>query len=218
MKLPATPQPTIATILPFFLNLLLIFGIAGTALAQAQPFAYVTNANSNNVSVIDTATNTEVDVDGNSGNGITRITVGSLPEGVAVTPDGGFVYVANLDSDNVSVIDTSTNTVTDTVSVGDGPFAFGQFIRPATTPACIGTGRFRIKGRVQKSIAGATMTLRGPDDCASTVTTDSGGRYEFPTLAGGDLHCDTQQDRLYFQAGEPHRDGIAKAKKCRSEL
>jgi YVTN family beta-propeller protein len=41
--------------------------------------------------------------------------------GVAVTPDGKFVYVANGGSNNVSVIDTAINTVTATVAVGLGP-------------------------------------------------------------------------------------------------
>ena len=33
------------------------------------------------------------------------------------------MYVTNQNSDNVSVIDTTTNTVIDTISVGDTPFA-----------------------------------------------------------------------------------------------
>ena len=103
----------------------------GVAVTPDGAFVYVVNqVIDNNVSVIDTATNTEVDVDGNPGNGITRIPVGSLPLGVAVTPDGAFVYVANVNSGNVSVIDTATNTVTDTVTAGNGPIAFGQFIGP----------------------------------------------------------------------------------------
>ena len=39
--------------------------------------------------------------------------------------------MANLGSDNVSVIDTATNTVVATVAVGIGPRAFGLFIGPA---------------------------------------------------------------------------------------
>jgi YVTN family beta-propeller protein len=38
------------------------------------------------------------------------------------------VYVTNSDSNNVSVIDTETNTVTATVKVGSNPVAFGQSI------------------------------------------------------------------------------------------
>ena len=46
---------------------------------------------------------------------------GDLPAGAAVTPDSAFVYVTNVISNTVSVIDTSTNTVIDTVTVGGGP-------------------------------------------------------------------------------------------------
>jgi uncharacterized repeat protein (TIGR01451 family)/uncharacterized repeat protein (TIGR02543 family) len=47
---------------------------------------------------------------------------GELSFGVAVTPDGAFVYVTNQNSDTVSVIDTASNTVTDTIPVGAQPF------------------------------------------------------------------------------------------------
>jgi YVTN family beta-propeller protein len=40
---------------------------------------------------------------------------------VAITPDGQFVYVTNQFDSTVSVIETSSNTVTDTVIVGDTP-------------------------------------------------------------------------------------------------
>ena len=55
----------------------------GTRPAEAGPFAYVTNAGSNTVSVIDTAGNTLVDA----------IPIGQMPRGVAITPLGKFVYV-----------------------------------------------------------------------------------------------------------------------------
>ena len=51
-----------------------------------------------------------------------------MPWGVAVSPDGKRVYVANQQSNNISVIDTETNRVTATVSVGSSPFGV------ATTP------------------------------------------------------------------------------------
>ncbi|MDJ0106300.1 beta-propeller fold lactonase family protein, partial [Rhodococcus erythropolis] len=41
--------------------------------------------------------------------------------GVAITPDGGRIYVTNLGSDSVSVIETATNTVAATVPVGASP-------------------------------------------------------------------------------------------------
>ncbi|WP_314251654.1 YncE family protein [Streptomyces kutzneri] len=46
----------------------------------------------------------------------------ALPAGqAAAVPPGTYVYVSNLNNDNVSVIDTVTSTVTATIPVGDGP-------------------------------------------------------------------------------------------------
>ena len=95
------------------LSVLIVFLIF-TASVFAQPFAYVANNGSNNVSVIDTATNMVVGL---------PIPVGSLPNDVAITPDGARAYVANFNSNNVSVISTRTNMVIATIPVGDEPFA-----------------------------------------------------------------------------------------------
>jgi YVTN family beta-propeller protein len=70
------------------------------------------------MSVIDTATNTVT----------ATVTVGSIPQGVAVNPAGTLAYVANFLSNTVSVIDTATNAVTATVTVGTNPLAFGEFV------------------------------------------------------------------------------------------
>jgi len=40
---------------------------------------------------------------------------------VAITPNGAFAYVTTPGSSNVSVINTATNTVVGTVTVGCGP-------------------------------------------------------------------------------------------------
>jgi YVTN family beta-propeller protein len=55
------------------------------SIADAAPFAYITNSIDNTVSVIDTATNIVA----------ATVNVGPNPHGVAVTPDGKKVYVAN---------------------------------------------------------------------------------------------------------------------------
>lgn len=73
----------------------------------AEPFAYVTNQNSNSVSVIDMATNIVT----------STIPVGSNPRGAAVTPDGKRVYVCNGQG-TVSVIDTATNSVFTSINLG----------------------------------------------------------------------------------------------------
>jgi YVTN family beta-propeller protein len=46
---------------------------------------------------------------------------GGGPNGVAVSPDGSTVYVANFIDGTVSVIATATDTVTATIPVGSGP-------------------------------------------------------------------------------------------------
>src|SRR5260370_37582820 len=79
------------------------------ASAHAQN-AYITNVNSNTVSVIDTVTNTV----------IATIPVGLNPHGVAVSSDGRKVYFTNVGAD--SVTDTVAATVMATIP-------------PARTPA-----------------------------------------------------------------------------------
>jgi YVTN family beta-propeller protein len=49
------------------------------------------------------------------------IPVGHDPQRAAITPDGREVYVTNADSDSVSVIDTRSLTVTNTLQVGNKP-------------------------------------------------------------------------------------------------
>jgi YVTN family beta-propeller protein len=71
------------------------------------------------------------------------IHVGSVPIGVAVTPDGSKVFVANQGSGSVSVIATATNTVTGSpIPVGQDPVAFGKFMQPAPAPTFAGTPGF----------------------------------------------------------------------------
>jgi len=96
-----------------FLRWLIIGALFGMGAAvHAAPFAYISNAGSNTVSVINIATNAVV----------ATVPVGAFPAGVAVNPAGAFAYVANRDSNNVSVIDTHTNTVVGSpVPVGASP-------------------------------------------------------------------------------------------------
>ncbi len=76
-------------------------------------FAYIPNAGSNDVSVVNMATNTVVKT----------ITVGKMPWAVAINRDGSKVYVTNRDDGTISVISTATNTVTNTITVADNPMS-----------------------------------------------------------------------------------------------
>jgi YVTN family beta-propeller protein len=54
---------------------------------------------------------------------VATVAVEARPSEVAITPNGGFVYVVNLLSDSVSVISTANNAVTATIPVGSAPTA-----------------------------------------------------------------------------------------------
>lgn len=73
--------------------------------------AYITNAGSNTVSVLNTSSNSVT----------ATIPVGPNPVSVAVSPSGSRAYVTNAGSNSVSVIDTSALTVIQNVTVGGNP-------------------------------------------------------------------------------------------------
>ncbi|MEP7208079.1 MAG: IPTL-CTERM sorting domain-containing protein [Casimicrobiaceae bacterium] len=96
--------------------------------AHAAPFAYVPNAFSGNVSVIDIATDAV----------IATIPVGTTPRGAGFTPDGTRVYVTNQGADTVSAISTATNTVVATIPVPTQPI--GAVVTPDGTRVYVGSG------------------------------------------------------------------------------
>jgi YVTN family beta-propeller protein len=105
-------------------------GPGGVAVTPDGSRLYITNSGNETVSVIDTTTNTVIG---------SPIRVGPIPAGVAVTPGlrrvgdkdrrdeqedkamASKVFVANNFVNTVSVIDTATNTVIATITVGSGP-------------------------------------------------------------------------------------------------
>ncbi len=107
--------------------------IAPTVVAAAQldPLAYVTNAGDNTVSVVDTATNSVVG---------SPISVGSGPDGIAITPNGHTAYVANNGSDSVTPIDLTTSPPTPGTAIGVdvGPTAVA--INPSGTSVFVLNG------------------------------------------------------------------------------
>ncbi len=52
---------------------------------------------------------------------VKNTSVGSSPEGVAITPNGEYAYVSNFGSNTTSIINLSTGTAVKNVSVGLGP-------------------------------------------------------------------------------------------------
>lgn len=60
---------------------------------------------------------------------IQSITVGDAPVAVGIDPETNLAVVANSDSDDVSLVDLTTGTVTNTIPVGDNPQGVGIFSR-----------------------------------------------------------------------------------------
>lgn len=99
------------------------------AVAPDGKHAYVTNWEDATVSVIDVSTvggaiTAKVNNTGNSvgpaqvkGGVIETIGVGNHPAGMVFSPDGKTLYVADANSDAISAIDTTSYTVTKTISV-----------------------------------------------------------------------------------------------------
>jgi len=83
----------------------------GMALSPSGDRLYVTNANSDTVSVIDTASDmvTKTLHVGQVGPGRVAV-LGSSPNAVTVSPDGGTLYVANAAENAVAVVDPETKS------------------------------------------------------------------------------------------------------------
>lgn len=129
----------------------------GVAITPNGAFAYVANNGGgvccdggrlpSSVSVIDTATNTEV----------ANVPFGSSsPFGVAVTPDGAFVYVTDLSDNSVKVISTAFNSVVQIVPVGNFPqsIAIGTLTETPPPPDPIES----LIDQVEALIAGGALT------------------------------------------------------------
>ena len=76
-----------------------------------KPIAYVTNVNSNSVSVVDLERD-EV---------IKTIPCGLGTEGIDITPDGSEIWVSNNDDNSIDIINADNYQITHTLSAGEDP-------------------------------------------------------------------------------------------------
>ena len=81
------------------------------SLAQAAPFAYVTNEKSGTISVIDTVSDTVVG----------EIRAGKKPRGAAFASDGKLLFVSDQPNNNLMVVDVEGRKVVATIALGDSP-------------------------------------------------------------------------------------------------
>jgi YVTN family beta-propeller protein len=106
----------------FFATVLAVSVFFSVAVAFAAPFAYITNRDSKDVSIIDIATNTVVKT----------LSLGNACYGVAANLAGTRVYVAHFDSSKISVIETASNSLVTTISLGTGN-PVGVAVNPSGT-------------------------------------------------------------------------------------
>ena len=129
----------------------LMVGSAPTGIAATDTTAYVANAGSGTVSVIDLTQDPAAVV--------ATIGVGDRPAGVALNSDGSELFVTNFFSGTLSIIDTATDTVSDTVTVGsdpDGVVDAGDFVYVAN----LGSGTISVVNPVSGTVT-QTIDLTG---------------------------------------------------------
>jgi len=85
----------------------------GHAIAPDGKRFYVTNANHDNISILDTVTETLLLP--------VSLPAGSGPAGVSLAPDNSRIYVTYRNTDAVAVIDTAAGVVIATIGVGATP-------------------------------------------------------------------------------------------------
>src|SRR6266487_3749206 len=89
----------------------------GIAITPDGKYAYVADHGTGQVSVITL-----------SGPSVATPIAAIYPIGIAISPDGTRAYVGNSGNATLGVIDTATNAVIDSISVGNSPQAFGMFV------------------------------------------------------------------------------------------
>ena len=100
------------TAIVFFLFLISSTASAVGSSSTKETYAYISNHESDTISVVNLTTNTVV----------ATVNVGNCPVETMINPAGTKVYVTNYHSNTVSVIDAATNNVTAMVNVGLNPY------------------------------------------------------------------------------------------------
>ena len=79
----------------------------------------------------------------------------------------------------VSVIDTASNTEVDTVAIGNGPFALGQFIGPLPLPVC-DIEMSQASYAPGEQVTAQTWRLANPDSEAIAIEVAAWFEFSFP--------------------------------------
>lgn len=115
--------------------------------ADRQGRAFVSLSGSNEVVVVDLAQGAAA-----------RVKTGAYPHGLRLSPDGAELYVANVEDESVSVLDTASLTEAARIPVGTAPVQVGftpdgsqvyVSLRDENRVAVIGTATREVTGRIE---------------------------------------------------------------------
>lgn len=156
------------------------------------------------IKIVDLITNVVVD----------SIATGDLPE--RLTLAGGKVFVANSGSNTVTVIDPTTNRVTNTLTVGDAPNSFALDKNSRLRVLCGGLVAYNANHSVDYAATtpGSLYSLDPASPTSGGTSRTFASNLRVPT----DIHANPAGDQLYFRAadaatglGDVVRLGIADA-------
>lgn len=144
-----------------------------TQAISATELGLVTNTGSDNVSVFNLDDDTATTFD-----------VGSYPYGIVVNPDSTTVYISNVASNSISVVDITTEgvySVTTTIDLGDGAAPAGIAISSdgsLLAVACSGSSSVKF---INTSTYAITTVATGAGSIMAGVTILSDGTYAYAT-------------------------------------
>ncbi|HIJ86185.1 MAG TPA: beta-propeller fold lactonase family protein [Desulfuromonadales bacterium] len=144
--------------------------VATVATGISTPYGVVVSPDSKKVYVASAAGTVTV-IDTSNSNSIQTIPLSSMIVGIALSPDGRFLYTANYGAGSVSVIRTSDTSVISTVTTGGSPE--GISVTPDGT-------------RVYVAIGSAVKVIRttdyGVESTLPVTTSHSVGQFTMPAL------------------------------------
>lgn len=190
-------------------------GTFGVAVHPSGIKTYVTNQGQNTVSVIDTATNKVIHTVNLMAPSDPALR-GEGPAGVAITPDGRYIYVANTVSQNVTVIDALTNTIIKAVALppGSNPVGVAVVKKSGGTQfevfvANSGSNKVSVIDTATQAIKATAYTENGPYGVA--VKPDGTKVYVTNSISNSVTEIDTgtYQSRGIFPPGAQKPQGIA---------
>jgi YVTN family beta-propeller protein len=171
------------------------------ALNPAGTRLYVAKA-VGSVSVIDTASNRLLF------DFVMRVNAG--PSGIEVSADGSRIYVVDNTNNEIAIFDAGSNRQVGSVSLGQKPIAFGNFVGPQTvsTGAEVPGPLSGVWWNPSESGWGIDFTQRGSNIFAAWFTYDSVGQPKWYVVPNCSMPAQNSCSGTVYQVTGPHYFGV----------